>query len=449
MFPEETRKGEKEEEEEERTKTCQLKRTLAKLIKKNMELSELEPDEPFENRIAGLTDTRECLSCRLQGDHAICGRLLPLDTAWIHANCLLLVEDVQVESFVVRELQSLLTKHSRTVCAECAREGGSLLTCMNSSCGLSYHVSCAKQAGCYVGEKPLVTGDQQTTAPINKKSTGSNKPLTPNFYFYCASHRRVGGVGEEPVAWEKRCLTRLVVDPDELREEMSRRKIALAQFPKHAACPRLHIGSLAVDKLGELETMSDYKTYLCPIGFSATRLFWSTKEIGRKCLYTCRIYSANQFRDRQADGLAAKAYLDKLNTQRIVVIDDDVDFRAAQQAAATAGLAQLDGQNDPPFDSSPPSNKTSTGTGSTATGTTPPGQANRGIIRMSAPNVNGAGIKLYQKLTSTPPDSTAASAKLTNQILLNNLSNQSTVLAATTSSAPEKPKVLKMGNLFS
>jgi len=209
------------------------------------------------------------------------------------------------------------------------------------------------------------------------------------------------------------------------------------KYSKSVGPPHLQVGSLAVDEFGDLETISDFKTYLCPIGFASTRVFWSTKDIGRKCVYSCRIYSAAEFRTREGGSLAAKAYLDKLQTQRLVVIDDDGEMRVVS-AAIAQGLAQLDGQNDAPFDAKPP----------TLLNLPPPSannsSANRGIIRMST-NVNTGGIKLFQKVGSSEMNASSSSAKkITNQILLNNLSNQSSAAAG----GSEKPKVLKMGRFF-
>jgi hypothetical protein len=58
----------------------------------------------------------------------------------------------------------------------------------------------------------------------------------------------------------------------------------------------LFVGSVQVKNLGDLETISDYRSFLCPTNFKSSRLFWSTKEIGKKCLYTCRIRHIDSYR---------------------------------------------------------------------------------------------------------------------------------------------------------
>lgn len=110
-----------------------MNQAVEELTGKTRQLAELEPDEPFDNKRREIVedsdgsggwsklgepvvDTRECVSCRGVGDHAVCGRLLPLDTNWIHVNCLLCVEGVSIDEFVVQDLQNLFAKQ-KTVTA--------------------------------------------------------------------------------------------------------------------------------------------------------------------------------------------------------------------------------------------------------------------------------------------------------------------------------------------
>lgn len=102
-----SRKYESAESSEE--KSLLMRKLLGYLSEKWRHLAELEPDEEFDNRLSR-TETRECVSCRLVGDHSICGRLLPLDTNWIHANCLLCTEGVSIDDYVVQDLQNLFAK---------------------------------------------------------------------------------------------------------------------------------------------------------------------------------------------------------------------------------------------------------------------------------------------------------------------------------------------------
>lgn len=97
---------------EEEKISC-LKKLLAGVTDKWQHLTELEPDESFDN-IKQHDDTRECVSCRALGDDRVCGRLVPFDNAmstWIHVNCLMCVEAVSlVDDYLVQDLQNLFAK---------------------------------------------------------------------------------------------------------------------------------------------------------------------------------------------------------------------------------------------------------------------------------------------------------------------------------------------------
>jgi len=60
-------------------------------------------------------DIRECVTCKLLGDHDICGRLLPFETNWIHVNCLLWSNEVVTEGHIIKQIQQVLNKSKNTV----------------------------------------------------------------------------------------------------------------------------------------------------------------------------------------------------------------------------------------------------------------------------------------------------------------------------------------------
>jgi hypothetical protein len=56
-------------------------------------------------------DSRDCFTCHLEGDHAICGRLLPFDSYWVHVNCLLWSEDVTIlNESMIDPIESILVR---------------------------------------------------------------------------------------------------------------------------------------------------------------------------------------------------------------------------------------------------------------------------------------------------------------------------------------------------
>lgn len=180
----------------------------------------------------------------------------------------------------------------------------------------------------------------------------------------------------------------------------------------------------------------------------------------------CRIYAAGDFKSREAIDLITRGYLEKLNANRLVVIDEDLNIKISptgdyedevhvnksEESTITplndqenktcvaetdaVKMAQLDGTNDE--DALAPNKKPPV----INLNNLPP---NKGIIRMSAPsiNLNGnsatttGGVKFFQKMHNDQPPSSSSVKKIANhQILLN---NQSAVVGS------DKPKVLKMG----
>ena len=190
------------------------------------------------------------------------------------------------------------------------------------------------------------------------------------------------------------------------------------------------------------------------------------------CFYSrCRIYAAGDFKSREGIDLITRGYLEKLNANRLVVIDEDLNIKISpgdyedepiktpnvhvnksEESTITplndeenkpcvpdtgaVKMAQLDGTNDEDAlaqNKKPPVINLNN---------LPP---NKGIIRMSAPsiNLNGnsattTGVKFFQKMHNDQSSSSSPSSvkKIANQMLLN---NQSAVVGS------DKPKVLKMG----
>ncbi|CAI9554323.1 unnamed protein product, partial [Staurois parvus] len=49
------------------------------------------------------------------------------------------------------------------------------------------------------------------------------------------------------------------------------------------------IGSMTVDCLGILSDLSDCEEKLFPIGYQCSRVYWSTTDARKRCVYTCKI----------------------------------------------------------------------------------------------------------------------------------------------------------------
>ena len=286
----------------------------------------------FSNfRDAETADTRLCLLCSLRGDHAVCGRLLSMDASWVHVNCLLWSGDAYMNGNLIEPCSSssavssaspqanasLTDASTKSLCSLCGQEGGgggSLIPCNNDSCQLvGYHFNCAHEAGC-------------------RFCLDAN---TGTYSMYCRKHSTFKGkqqaANEEE--FDKSMLTSLIVNVqnETYRSKHPRPRFAIEDNDnkKHSSLSRgrgpfLLVGSLCVEKLGEIESAAcDFGDYVCPVGYTCTRLYWSTHEIGKKCLYTCRV--------RFAGDLQLPI---KVEPKRRSSADDEISPAAA--AAATA-----------------------------------------------------------------------------------------------------------------
>lgn len=136
----------------------------------------------------------------------------------------------------------------------------------------------------------------------------------------------------------------------DVHDDNYRRKYSFPKFslnpPKQK--PYILIGSLQIENLGDLETISDYKNYLCPVNYECSRLFWSTNDLGKKCMYKCRILLLSDYKkelekksDNQEDTSLNTSelgfYLDNFNEEQNLnqKLNEDIGL-----------LSQVDGLND-------------------------------------------------------------------------------------------------------
>lgn len=160
------------------------------------------------------------------------------------------------------------------------------------------------------------------------------------------------------------------------------------------------IGSLQVENLGDLETISDYKDYLCPVNYECTRLFWSTNDLGKKCLYKCRILLLSDYK-KELESKSNNQEENCLNTSDLGFYLDNFneEQNLNQKLNEDIGLlSQVDGLNDLNLNSN-----------------------NKSIIKFS--NTNG-GVAYIR-----PPQTTIRLPGLSNSSINQNV---------------DKPKVLKL-----
>lgn len=197
-------------------------------------------------------DTRKCFLCLKSGDSAISGRILSYDVYWIHLNCALWsAQDIQINDHLVEQVHMCISKFKHQICSVCKLEGATL-QCKFNKCDLNYHYECAHKSQCTFNY--------------------SNKTII------CKIHEEENELKRnEPL--ENHCYI--------LNIDGYRKKYLSPIFTYNSI--NILIGSLRVESLGDIDLVSDSEDTLFPIDYRCTRVYWSTRQIGKKVLYKCTI----------------------------------------------------------------------------------------------------------------------------------------------------------------
>jgi hypothetical protein len=205
-----------------------------------------------------LTDTRECALCGAcgDGDRHTTSRLLMLGiNKWVHLNCCLWSPEVyETVGGALRNAQVAVKRAKEKTCAVCEKRGASLY-CTQRNCGKSYHFQCAIDANCYLYKDKTV---------------------------FCYSHKNQWSDDQLMKHFD---VERHVFTERNEKEELER-----------VVCERIgcvfRIGSVVYHSIGQLSTkMQKFYTENCvyPIGYEATRFYWSMNNAYQRCRYHCLI----------------------------------------------------------------------------------------------------------------------------------------------------------------
>ncbi|KAJ8260144.1 hypothetical protein GJAV_G00177570 [Gymnothorax javanicus] len=208
-------------------------------------------------------DLRNCCFCHQEGDGATDGpgRLLNVDVdLWAHLNCALWSTEVyETQGGALVNVEAALRRGLRTRCVGC-RKVGATGGCARPRCLASYHFACAIQAQCgFFKDKTML----------------------------CPQHRAKGAPGEELSGFA--VFRRVYVERDELKQMAGvlRRGDRLHTF---------RVGGLIFHSPGQLlpSQMAAFHspTAIFPVGYEATRIYWSTRAPNRRCRYRCRVAEA-------------------------------------------------------------------------------------------------------------------------------------------------------------
>ncbi|KAM9308003.1 histone-lysine N-methyltransferase 2C [Gastrophryne carolinensis] len=205
-------------------------------------------------------DFRKCCFCHEEGDGMTDGpaRLLNLDLdLWVHLNCALWSTEVyETQAGALINVELALRRGLQMKCVFCHKTGATS-GCHRLRCTNIYHFTCAIKAQC------MFFKDKTMLCPMHKPKGAHEQELT-----YFAVFRRV------------------YVQRDEVRQIAS---IVQRGERDHT----FRVGSLIFHAVGQLlpQQMQDFHsaTALFPVGYEATRLYWSTRYANRRCRYHCSI----------------------------------------------------------------------------------------------------------------------------------------------------------------
>lgn len=205
-------------------------------------------------------DKRKCCFCHEEGDGATDGpaRLLNIDVdLWVHLNCALWSTEVyETQGGALINVEVALRRGLRTLCAYCQKTGATN-SCNRLRCPNVYHFACAIRARCmFFKDKTML----------------------------CTQHKLKGPSEDELSTFA--VLRRVYIERDEVKQ--------IASILQRG--DRIHlfrVGGLIFHAVGQLlpSQMSNFHspTAIFPVGYEATRIYWSTRVPNKRCRYRCRI----------------------------------------------------------------------------------------------------------------------------------------------------------------
>ncbi|XP_042638152.1 histone-lysine N-methyltransferase 2C [Orycteropus afer afer] len=205
-------------------------------------------------------DYRKCCFCHEEGDGLTDGpaRLLNLDLdLWVHLNCALWSTEVyETQAGALINVELALRRGLQMKCIFCHKMGATS-GCHRFRCTNIYHFTCAIKAQC------MFFKDKTMLCPMHKPKGIHEQELS-----YFAVFRRV------------------YVQRDEVRQIAS---IVQRGERDHT----FRVGSLIFHTIGQLlpQQMQAFHSpkALYPVGYEASRLYWSTRYANRRCRYLCSI----------------------------------------------------------------------------------------------------------------------------------------------------------------
>ncbi|XP_022368958.1 histone-lysine N-methyltransferase 2A isoform X7 [Enhydra lutris kenyoni] len=215
-------------------------------------------DSPELNPPPGIEDNRQCALCLTYGDDSAndAGRLLYIgQNEWTHVNCALWSAEVfEDDDGSLKNVHMAVIRGKQLRCEFCQKPGATVGCCL-TSCTSNYHFMCSRAKNCvFLDDKKV----------------------------YCQRHRDLIK-GEVVPENGFEVFRRVFVDFEGIS---LRRKFLNGLEPENI---HMMIGSMTIDCLGILNDLSDCEDKLFPIGYQCSRVYWSTTDARKRCVYTCKI----------------------------------------------------------------------------------------------------------------------------------------------------------------
>ncbi|XP_058050481.1 histone-lysine N-methyltransferase 2A isoform X4 [Ahaetulla prasina] len=228
-----------------------------------------QDDSPELSPPLDVEDNRQCALCLKYGDDGgnDAGRLLYIgQNEWTHVNCALWSAEVfeeedgslkNVHVAVIRGKQLFDNQSNMPILQRCefCQKSGATVGCCLATCTSNYHFMCSRAKNCVFLE------DKKVYCPRHKDLIKGE--IVPENGFEVL--RRVF-VDFEGISLRRKFLNGL--EPDNIH---------------------VMIGSMSIDCLGILNDLSDCEDKLFPVGYQCSRVYWSTTDARKRCVYTCKI----------------------------------------------------------------------------------------------------------------------------------------------------------------
>ena len=203
-------------------------------------------------------------------DESIVGRFVNYTcNKWVHVNCILWCYGVsETGSGCFMHVAEAFDQAEYQLCKRCSLPGAGV-PCFSSDCVYYYHFYCAYESGCsFHVDKSMFCPKHQDEAPLNTRLFDFN------------------------------VKRRVYLDKDEYA--LVAEVIATQCLTNTGSRLCFRIGTLILDSLGQLlpEHLESGRfhnsSFIYPVGFSTTRIYWSFRRPSQRCFYICTISDSSQ-----------------------------------------------------------------------------------------------------------------------------------------------------------